>query len=154
MKYDDASWHYGGDFPEGLPEEAAATHIGMFVAWAMLNGFAGSIHTDDFPGMLATLKGRELTPGAWFLQACDGKFTDEDLNDEGNAFTRSYYADDSGLRTGAEGYLADYESTFPASDDLYSVPDSWASYDQIAPRISKRMSKWRNPKTGWRRFFS
>ena len=22
MKYDDASWHYGGDFPADLPQEA------------------------------------------------------------------------------------------------------------------------------------
>src|SRR6266404_3538306 len=36
MKYDDASWHYGGDFPEDLPREAGATHTGMFVAWALL----------------------------------------------------------------------------------------------------------------------
>ena len=28
-KYDDASWHYGGDFPDDLPEENGATHIGM-----------------------------------------------------------------------------------------------------------------------------
>jgi hypothetical protein len=36
MKYDDASWHFGGEFPKDLPEEAAATHTGMFVAWAFL----------------------------------------------------------------------------------------------------------------------
>ncbi|MGN6118448.1 MAG: DUF7832 domain-containing protein, partial [Rhodanobacter sp.] len=43
MKYDDASWHYGGDFPKDLPDEAGATHTGMFVAWALLSGLAGQI---------------------------------------------------------------------------------------------------------------
>ncbi len=27
MKYDDASWHYGGDFPKGLNNEAGATDL-------------------------------------------------------------------------------------------------------------------------------
>ncbi|WP_265102660.1 hypothetical protein [Acinetobacter sp. 'aerobic (ED)'] len=36
MKYDDASWHYGGDFPADLPQEAGATHIGMFLTWMLL----------------------------------------------------------------------------------------------------------------------
>ena len=31
MKYDDASWHYNGDFPTDLPVEAGATHIGLAV---------------------------------------------------------------------------------------------------------------------------
>jgi hypothetical protein len=35
-KLDDVSWHLGSDsFPDGLPEENAATHIGCFVAWAI-----------------------------------------------------------------------------------------------------------------------
>jgi len=41
MKYDDASWHYGGDFPDDLPDEAGATHTGMFLAWALLSGLGG-----------------------------------------------------------------------------------------------------------------
>ncbi|RML48695.1 DUF7832 domain-containing protein [Pseudomonas avellanae] len=32
MKYDDASWHYNGNFPSDLPDTAGATHIGMFLA--------------------------------------------------------------------------------------------------------------------------
>jgi len=30
-KYDDASWHYGGEYPENISEENASTHIGMFL---------------------------------------------------------------------------------------------------------------------------
>ena len=40
MKYDDASWHYGGDFPADLPQAAGATHIGMFLAWLIRNDYA------------------------------------------------------------------------------------------------------------------
>ena len=84
MKYDDASWHYGGDFPAGLPPEAGATHIAMFLGWAVLNGLAGEYHTADAADELARLQRREVTPTQWFIHACDEKFTDEDLNDEGN----------------------------------------------------------------------
>ncbi|MDP3798207.1 MAG: hypothetical protein Q8R06_13840 [Polaromonas sp.] len=38
MKYDDASWYFDGKgFPKDLPQKAAATHIGMFVAWMALD---------------------------------------------------------------------------------------------------------------------
>ncbi len=35
MKYDDASWHFGGDYPSDLPQENACTHTGVFLAWAL-----------------------------------------------------------------------------------------------------------------------
>ena len=88
MKYDDASWHYGGDFPDELPNEAGGTHIGMFVSWCLLNGLGGAHHDED-PQFLGQLKAREISPGRYFLRACDEKFWDEDLNDEGNAFAQA-----------------------------------------------------------------
>jgi hypothetical protein len=144
LKYDDASWHYGGDFPPDLPPEAGATHIAMFVAWAMLNGLAGPIHTEDFPALLGRLHNRELTPGTWFIEACDEKFTDEDLNEEGNAFAQSYYANEDGLRTGVSSFLDDYTEAFPDFQDSYRVPDTWETYERIAPIISRRFINWRN----------
>ena len=47
MKYDDASWHYSGDFPKDLPNEAGSTHIAMYAAWSALNGLASEYHTDE-----------------------------------------------------------------------------------------------------------
>lgn len=73
MKYDDASWHYGGDFPEELPDEAGATHTGIFLAWALLVGLSGEFHVDDSPEDIPRLKMRSLTPGQFFLESCDGK---------------------------------------------------------------------------------
>jgi hypothetical protein len=153
VKYDDASWHYGGDFPEDIPGEAGATHIGMFVAWAVLNGLAGLIHTDDFAEGLARLRDRQVTPGAWFIEACDDKFT-EDLNDEGNAFAQAYYADGAGMKTGKPSYLGDCEVAFPGLDTLYRIPDTWQSYEILAATVTKRFLKWRSSQKGWRRFFS
>lgn len=33
--YDKAKYHYGGDYPEGLPEEQAFVHTGMFLGWVI-----------------------------------------------------------------------------------------------------------------------
>ena len=133
MKYDDASWHTGGRFPADLPPAAGATHIGMFVAWCVLHGLAG----DNLADELAPLRARALTPGQWFLQACDGKFTDEDVDDDGNDFTAAYFeADDM-------TYVADYQDTLALDvDSLYRVPDTWASYDALAPVIDARFAAW------------
>ena len=153
-KFDDASWHYGGDFPAGLPNEAGATHIGMFVAWCQLSGLAGDLHSTECPEDLTPLRDRQTTPGAWLLNVCDGKFTEEDVNDEGEAFALSYYGDDSGIYDGEESYLTDYEKLFAELDDLYAAPDTWLSFDRLKPVIDRRYGEWKNPKRdGWRSWF-
>lgn len=138
MKYDDASWHYEGDFPEDLDDDASATHIGIYLAWCVMNGLGGELHTEELAEELAGLRSRELTPGAWLLSACDGKLTDEDLNGEGNAFTAFYYAPDE------SPYFADYDRVL--SDGLasiYHVADTWQAYELLAPVIAKRYSEWK-----------
>ena len=139
MKYDDASWHSGGNFPADLPSQAGATHIRMFVAWALLHGLAGDIHTREFPEPLARLRERKITPGQFFLEACDGKFTDEDLSEVGNRFAEYYYERDDRRGT----YFADYAGrvgTEPPS--IYHVPDTWETYERLAPIIQQRFEEW------------
>ncbi len=139
MKYDDASWHYGGDFPSNLPNEAGATHIGLFVAWCLLNDLGGELYLEDFPEDLEELKAQKITPGAWFIAACDEKFTDEDLSEEGNSFADFYYQDEKTAK-----YLEDYSDILSENmESLYEVPDSWDSYDKLAPAIKKRFDSWK-----------
>lgn len=143
MKYDDASWHYGGDFPSDLPDSAGAIHIAMFVVWTMLNGLAGELHVVDYPEDLVALRDRAMTPAQWFIEACDEKFTAENLNEEGNAFARAYYGEDGNLKTDAGSYLDDYSEAFPDGDSLYHVPDTWAAYAVLEPIIRRRFDLWR-----------
>ena len=139
VKYDDASWHYGSDFPADLPSEAGATHIGIFVAWCLLNGLAGDLHIQQFPDMYSKLRKREMTPGAWFIAACDEKFTDGDLSELGNAFAKSYYGGD------APQYFEDYEAIVgPHLESPYHVVDSWETFEKIAPVICTRFETWGN----------
>lgn len=143
MKYDDAGWHYGGDFPDDLPESAGGTHIAMLVVWCLLNGLAGNAHVLEYAEALEELRTRTLTPGAWFMTNCDGKFIDNDLNEEGNCFVQTYYAAEEGLQTDPGSYIADYELTFPDVPTLYHVPDNWESFDMIAPVIAQRFAVWK-----------
>jgi len=143
VKYDDASWHYGGDFPKDLPPEAGGTHIGMFVCWALLNELTGAIHIEDFPEGLSALQARSLSPGAWFLSYCDEKFTDEDLNLVGNGFAADYYVyDKKRVKAGEPSYLADYEALFCQTDDLYFVSDTWQNFEKLAPVLNRRFRHW------------
>jgi hypothetical protein len=138
MKYDDASWHGGENFPADLPPEAAATHTGMFLAWALLSGLGGELHVLDQPEDLDRLRKRKLTPGQYFLLACDGKFVDEDLNAEGNAFAQAYFE----LETGS--YLGDYrEFLVKGLPSEYHVADTWANFDKLKPILDRRLANWR-----------
>lgn len=136
MKYDDASWHSDGDFPADLPPEAGATHIGMYLAWLLLRGMAGEELLDDMQEELGSLTRRAMTPGQ-FLLVCDGKFVDEMINDEANAFTAEYYDMDNGQ------YLDDYEDLLGEDvPDLYHVADTWENFDRLAPVIAQRFGTW------------
>ena len=122
-----------------LPDERGATHTGMFVAWALLSGLGGEIHISDFPEGIPSLTARELTPGAFFLRSCDGKFTNEDLNGEGNAFAAAYFDFSKGQ------YLHDYETTLASNlPSLYHVADTWENFDKIRPILDRRLREWRD----------
>jgi hypothetical protein len=143
VKYDDASWHYGGNFPAGLPPEAGGTHAGMFVAWAILRGLGGILHLEVCPDDARTLRERRTTPGKFLFEACDEKFTDEDLNDEGNAFAKVYYQPEDAL------YLKDYEDVLAQQlPSLYHVSDSWVTYDALTPALDARLAQWRSGQLG------
>ena len=126
-KYDDASWHYNNDFPEDLSEASGATHIGMFVAWCVLNGLAGNVTE------VKKLADRMTTPGIWFYDVYGGKFTHDILNDQGNAFANEYFNLDSG------DYLDDYESVLDkTAPSIYHMPDTWKTYEALNELIRSR----------------
>jgi hypothetical protein len=141
MAYDRADWHYGGDYPKDLPPENGGTHIGMFLAWAILNNLEGDLHREEAADALAAVRTRTMTGRDFLFQQCDEKFTIEDLSDEGNAFARWYYAD--GQLDGP--YIADYEGALGAAvPTLYHVADTWENFDKLAPVITRRYLEWKS----------
>jgi hypothetical protein len=80
-----------------------------------------------------------MTPGAFFLRGCDGKFTNEDLNDEGNAFAAEYFDFQKGQ------YLSDYEKNLGVDlPSLYHVADTWDNFEKIKPILDRRLAAWRD----------
>lgn len=136
MAYDRADWHYGGDYPEDLPEENGGTHIGIFLAWAIHNGLVGTFHLEESKESVEKVKSREMTGREFLFQECDEKFWEEDLSDEGNSFASDYYANDT--------YFSDYVSVVPEElPTMYHFEDSWENYDQVAAKISKSYLEWK-----------
>ena len=142
MKYDDASWHYGGNFPKELPPEAAVTHIGMFVSWCWLNGMIGDEWLKVSQELLERITSRSSPPGGLFIELCGEKFVAAQLNDEGNAFARDYYDFESkGFR---HKYYNDLEKVMPPElPSLYHMTDSWGTFEKIQQILDERFKEWR-----------
>ena len=142
MSYDRADFDYSSD-AEPLPKGHAATHIGMFLAWAVLNELQGDFHREHYGEHLEKLRRREITGRQFFEAACSERFSERDLNEEGNAFAQHYYVDETGKR-GA--YFADYKKVLAAGlPSFWHVADTWENYEKIAAVISRRYEEWKNP---------
>jgi len=134
-KLDDVSWHLNGDsFPEGLPEENAATHIGCFVAWAIKRGlWDRDMFETSSQAIEAVAQGR-LSGRSFLLQECDGKLLSQMLNAEAEAFAEKYYPT----------YIKDYQQVLVkglASD--YLVEDNAANQLKIDAVLDQRFAHWK-----------
>jgi len=133
MKYDDASWHYGGEFPADSPDEFGGTHIGLLLKWCLLKGWAGEELLDDCAEDLERLIAGELTGTAFLFQNCDGKFSDVDLSEGGNDFLRGYYGENG-------PYLADYVAEF--GDLMYVAGEQAHDFDKFSQMVDARYETW------------
>lgn len=137
MAIDRMDWHYTGEYPVDLPEEQSGTHIGMYLAWIINNDLVGELHLEEDAEEIQAVRERTMTGREFLIKLCDTKFWDEDLNEEGLAFTEQYYNDDT------QGYFNDYVQTLAASlPSFYHVEDSWQNYDLIAPLITRAYQRW------------
>ncbi|WP_449117367.1 DUF7832 domain-containing protein [Pseudomonas viridiflava] len=131
MKYDDASWHYTGDFPADQPKEQGGTHIALFLKWCFLKGWAGEDHVEDEPEAVADVISGKLSATEFLFRYCDGKFTEEDLTEAGNLFTQQYYGDDG-------FYLHDYTEHF--GDFMFVAPESAHDFDKFSSILEARFT--------------
>lgn len=139
MKYDDASWHYGGEFPEGSPDEYGGTHIGLLLKWRLLKGWVGEELLEDSAEGIQRLTRGELTGTEFLFQNCDGKFTEYDLSEEGNDFLRGYYGE-NGL------YLGDYAAEF--GDLMYVADESAHDFPRFSKMVDARYEEWKSRPAG------
>lgn len=137
MSLDNAEWHATGFFPDDLPQEAAATHIGMFFAWVCLTGHASKEFLDANPDGVAALEARSATPGAFVLLTLEGTLEADHLSAEMGRFAAVYY-------DGQRPYLGDYtEALVAEGDSAYHVDDTWETFETLAPILDKRFTAWK-----------
>lgn len=129
MKYDDAAWHSDGQFPDDSPPEYGGTHIGLLLKWCFLKGWAGDIHRQDNADDLRQVLDGKMTGTEFLFRNCDGQFTDEDLNEAGNAFISAYYADDG-------PYLGDYVEAF--ADLMYIADEREHDFRKFKEIVDRR----------------
>jgi hypothetical protein len=142
MPYDRADFDYSSE-QEPLPKGHAATHIGMFLAWAIHNHLENEWHCQNSAALLEQVRQRKITGRRLFEAACKEQFAEKDLGVEGNAFAEFYYRDAAGERG---PYFADYKKVLAAGlPSFWHVADTWENYDRIAPIISRRFEDWKNP---------
>jgi hypothetical protein len=142
---DRMDWHYGGDFPENLPTENGGTHIGMYLTWIIENDLIGELHREHSKEGIQKVLNQEWTGRDFLINECDEKFWEEDLNDEGNAFTKFYYEEERGDEP--TYFLEDYLTLLPEdSESLYDLEDSRENYLKLKPLIDKRFSDWKKNK--------
>lgn len=131
MKYDDASWHYGGDFPSDSPQEFGGTHIGLFLRLCFMKGWAGELHTEGEPEAVAAVVQGTMSGTDFLFKYCDGKLTDEDFNDDGNAVAEQYY--------GKNGhYLNDYAANF--AHLMYAAPEADHDFNKYSQMFEVRLA--------------
>lgn len=143
MKYDDASWHYGGEFPSSSPQKFGGTHIALFMKWCFIKGFAGDLHKSESPAELAKVIAGEMSATDYFMKFADGKLTSEDFNAEGNDFALTYYKQ-KGL------YFDDYVDIF--YDKLYVADEREHDFKLLSGRIDRRYQSLVLKEKLWRRF--
>ena len=83
-----------------------------------------------------------MTGRDFLIKNCDEKLWEDNLNDEGIAFTRYYYNNDT--TSGSPNYYSDYAETL-ATDDIgiYEVQNTWKNYEKIKRVITKRYMDWK-----------
>jgi hypothetical protein len=151
MAYDRADFDYSTE-DQPLPKGHAATHIGMFLAWAVLSGLENEYHRHRSGVLLEKVRRREITGRQFFEAACAEKFSERDLSPEGNAFAEHYYRDPAGERG---PYFDDYKKTLATRlPSFWHVADTWENYEKIAPVITRRYEHWKQPrKKRWWQFW-
>jgi len=134
---DRADWHYGAEnYPKELPPENGGTHIGMYLAWAVQHGLGSAMLQKYARDSLPLLRERKITGRQLLFSELDEKLFYSLLTKVGKDFTRAYYDE-------TDCYVGDYLTVLGGSlPTLYHIADSWGNYDNLAPVIDDRFSRW------------
>jgi len=146
---DRLDWHCTNEYPKDLPLENAGIHIGMYLAWIIINDLIGEIHLESEQSIsqVNKVKNREITGLDFLISECDEKFWENDLNELGLQFTNFYYESEK-----SPSYFIDYAKILSDNvETIYHVENSWKNYDKLSKKIDKRFKAWN--KTGEKKWW-
>lgn len=130
IKFDDTSWHE----IEGRPLERAV-HIGFYAKWLALTGLLVKNLAAEAEGAKEKLRQGSLSADGFLQEVMDGVIVNDQLTEEGLAFTSAYYE---------KHYGRDLSATFPEQTDSFlKVADTQANYTKLASLLSRRFQEWR-----------
>jgi hypothetical protein len=143
-KYDDASWHYLGEFPKNLPKINGATHIGIFLEWCIQNDLMSEEQIEDFYEDILKVKESKMSGVDYLINNCDEVFSDNDLNYIGNSFTNDYYEGDSEFSKSYSDYKSDYCQLLDTNDNetIYHIENTPKNRLLMKNTIDKRFIEW------------
>lgn len=133
MIYDDACWHRGNEFPSNSPMEYSGTHIALFLRWCFLQGWANQLHFQREPEATYNLIQGEITATEYLFRYCDGRLSDANLNEQGNAFVSKYYGRDY-------LYLNDYVDLFGKLK--FVAEESAHDFEKLQRLLNKRLKAY------------
>jgi len=136
--YDDAVYHQGAPafLTRRLNPLNAGTHIGMYLAWVILNRLESFQLRQTAASPVEEVRSKQTTGRDFLFAHCDGRLTSDHLNKEAQLFTESYYVDQ---------YLNDYEDVLVSkATGTYTVGDTWANYDRLAQVMDQRLRDYRS----------
>jgi hypothetical protein len=141
-------WQYATSFPESLPENCVEG--AFFAVWCAVSGLL----RDDriSPAAMSALRGREITPLAFFFTALEGLLWSGDVKPDYQPFCKAYMGvakEDEGSASHDVKDLFGSRNYFRREGEV-RTPDDWASYDKIGPLLSRRLVEWRRG-AKWRR---
>ena len=118
--------------------ESAAVIPGIFIAWCVNMGLVNPAEFVNVEASVVRLKYREITGGEFLVAALGGELNEEHLSERGIIFARRWY----------ETFLEE------ANVRLGEKPDpKWATYEQMAPWLTKRLLGRTSGRRKWWRFW-
>lgn len=139
MALDKMDWH-AVTFPDSIPYENAGTHIGMYLAWLILNDHVQEDWKEEFSNALDRVKSREMIGRDFLMECLDETLPEEFMTDEALEFTGEYYV---------SSYIDDFAKALSGEDTdsefaVYLHDDTWENYDKVEPLISAKFEQWKN----------
>lgn len=138
--FDNAAWHYGGDFPSDLSDHQAYVHTGFYIGWLLQRRlFSLNFQTENKDDINQFMEQKITAPG-FYKNFMDGKFMSDELTDTATRFTKDYFSTDFSKSLYIHDLIASLCNNLPS---VYYVKDNWDNFKTMYAIIERRFKEWK-----------